>query len=97
MLTLYRAGLRLRRSNPWSGGGALQWIPSDDAVLAFARGERFICLVNFGPDPVQLPDGADVLIASDYLEGGAVPQDTTVWLHQASGTSNRMSQGKEGR
>ena len=97
MLSLYRAGLRLRRSEPWSGGGALQWIPSDDAVLAFARGDQFMCVVNFGPDPVQLPPGADVLIASDDLEGGAVPQDTTVWLRQATGTPNRMSQGKEGR
>ena len=26
---------------------------------------RFVCLVNFGPDPVQLPAGASVLIASD--------------------------------
>ena len=31
----------------------LRWLPSPDAVLAFARGERFVCLVNFGPDPVH--------------------------------------------
>ena len=43
----------------------------------------FTCLVNFGPDPVELPAGADVLIASNELEGGALPQDTTVWLRQA--------------
>ena len=35
------------------------------------------------PDPVDLPAGADVLIASDELEGGVVPQDTTVWLRRA--------------
>ena len=55
------------------------------SVLAFARGDGFACIVNFGPDPVELPAGADVLIASDELEGGALPQDTTVWLRQANG------------
>jgi alpha-glucosidase len=83
MLSLYRTGLSLRRAAPWSGTDGLRWIPSTEAVLAFARGDRFACIVNFGPDPVELPSGADVLIASNELEGGALPQDTTVWLRQA--------------
>ena len=83
MLTLYRAGLRLRRAAPWAGDGELRWLPSADAVLAFARGDAFTCIVNYGPEPVELPAGAEVLLASDELEGGALPQDTTVWLHQA--------------
>ena len=62
---------------------ALRWLPAGDSVLAFARGDGFACLVNFGPDPVELPPGADVLITSDELEGGALPQDTTVWLRPA--------------
>ena len=43
--------------------------------------------VNFGPEPVQLPPGHDVLISSNDLDGGAVAQDTTVWLrpHQLKG------------
>jgi len=90
MLSLYRAGLRLRREAPW-GTGAFSWFPSGDEVLAFARGEDFVCFVNFGPDPVPLPAGAEVLIASDDLEGGAVPQDTTVWL------LNPLGQGEKGR
>jgi alpha-glucosidase len=81
MLSLYRAGLRVRRQAPW-GDGRFGWLPADDAVIAFARGDRFACFVNFGADAVQLPDGAEVLIASDELEGGALPQDTTVWLRQ---------------
>jgi alpha-glucosidase len=80
MLALYRAGLHLRRTTPGLGDGTLQWIPSADSVLAFARGERFACFVNFGADPVELPAGADVLIVSNELEGGALPQDTTIWL-----------------
>jgi alpha-glucosidase len=82
MLALYRTGLRLRQAAPWSGDGGLRWLPSTDSVLAFARGERFACIVNFGPDAVELPAAADVLIASNELEGGALPQDTTVWLRQ---------------
>jgi len=83
MLALYRAGLRLRRAAPWGDGDVLRWIPAHDCVLGFARGERFACLVYFGPDPVELPAGADVLISSAELQGGALPQDTTVWLRQA--------------
>ena len=82
MLSLYRAGLRFRRAAPWADG-ALHWLPSDDSVLAFGRGDRFVCIVNFGKDAVELPSGADVLIASNELEGGALPHDTTVWLRQA--------------
>jgi alpha-glucosidase len=85
MLSLYRAGLRLRRATPELGDGSLRWLPSADAVVAFARGENFACLVNFGREPIELPVGADVLIASNDLEGGALPQDTTVWLSQANG------------
>ena len=33
----------------------------------------------------NLPAGAAVLIASNELEGGALPQDTTVWLYQENG------------
>jgi alpha-glucosidase len=104
MLNLYRTGLRMRRAAPWGEGAALRWLPSPPGVLAFARGERFNCLVNFGPGPVVLPVGAEVLIASNELEGGAVSPDTTVWLRRTADqapTSNRnqhpIGQGKEGR
>jgi alpha-glucosidase len=60
----------------------MRWLPSAGSVLAFARGQ-FVCLVNFGPEAVELPSGADVLLASDELEGGALKQDTTVWLTEA--------------
>jgi alpha-glucosidase len=85
MLALYRAGLRLRRSAPWGRSADLRWIAGPDPVLAFARGDRFACFVNFGPEPFALPADISVLIASGELEGGALPQDTTVWLRQAKG------------
>jgi alpha-glucosidase len=77
MLSLYRAGLRLRRTIH----GPLGWLPSAENVIAFTRGDSFACVVNFGSAPVPLPPG-DVLIASGDVEGGAVPQDTTVWIRQ---------------
>jgi alpha-glucosidase len=96
MLNLYRTGLRIRRTAPWGEGTSLRWLPTPDEVLAFERGEHFICLVNFGAETVALPSGADVLIASDELEGGAVPQDTTVWLSRAAQKAVK-GQRKEGR
>ena len=96
MLSLYRDGLRLRREAPWGDtASSIAWLDSPEDSFAFARGERFACLVNFGPDPVSLPPGAEVLIASGELEGGAVPCDTTVWLLQNGKPEN--VQGKEGR
>jgi alpha-glucosidase len=83
MLALYRTGLRVRRADPWEGDSSLRFLQSDEEVLAFARGERFVCLVNFGSTPAELPAGASVLISSNELEGGLLPQDTTVWLRQA--------------
>jgi alpha-glucosidase len=90
MLNLYRTGLRMRRETPWGEATAIEWLPSSDEVIAFARGDRFVCLVNFGPGAVELPAGSEVLIASNELEGGAVSGDTTVWLRP-------MPNGKEGR
>jgi alpha-glucosidase len=97
MLALYREGLRLRRSAPWSGDGDLRWLPSAESVLAFERGDRFVCLVNFGPEDIELPSGAVVLLASDELEGGALPQDTTVWLTRAGSNQASDRSRKEGR
>jgi alpha-glucosidase len=86
----------VRRASPELGDGSLRWIPSADAVLAFTRGERFACFVNFGREPVELPAGADVLIASNELQGGALPHDTTVWLGQANGHASSWT-GQPGR
>jgi alpha-glucosidase len=95
ILSLYRDGLSLRRSAPWGDATSIDWLESADDAFAFSRGERFVCLVNFGTEPVSLPRGAEVLIASGALERGAVPIDTTVWFMQDGNRQN--VQGKEGR
>jgi alpha-glucosidase len=94
MLALYREGLRLRRTRPWGDVASLEWLPSIDSVLVFRRGD-FVCVVNFGPGSIRLLPGHDVLMASNDLEGGAVPQDTTVWLRQAH--DSVQVDGKDGR
>jgi alpha-glucosidase len=83
MLSLYRVGLSIRRAAPWGADSKLVWLDHGDDVIAFKRGDRFVCIVNFGPHPIHVPPGADVLIASAGLIDNAVPQDATVWLVQA--------------
>jgi alpha-glucosidase len=84
MLSLYRAGLRLRRTAPWGQDATLRWLPTPDTVIAFERGRQFACVVNFGPDLYELPAESDVLISSCELEGGSLPHDSTVWLRRTT-------------
>jgi alpha-glucosidase len=79
MLSLYRAGLNLRRSR-LAFGASFAWLPTPPTVLAFTRGARLACFVNLGPEAVPLPEQATVLLASQPVEAGRLPQDTAVWL-----------------
>jgi alpha-glucosidase len=77
-LELYRAALRLRRDDPGLAGDGFRWLPGPDGVLHFERGDRLACLVNLGPEPEPLPDGAVVLLRSD--DGtGPLARDTAAW------------------
>jgi alpha-glucosidase len=80
MLQLYRAALRIRRSEPGLGDGPFQWLASDPAVLAFARGPEFVNLTNLSESDVPLPPHRGVLLASADVSGGHLPPDATVWL-----------------
>ena len=92
MLTLYRTGLSIRRQAPWGTDAAFAWLDYGDQVIAFGRGERFACIVNFGEEPIELPPAVEVLAASGPLEAGAVPQDTTVWLLQTASHASPMAE-----
>ena len=83
MLCLYRAALAVRRREAVLQNGSLRWLDSDGDVLAFSRGADFVCLVNLGPEPAALPEGSSVLLASDDLVDGRLPEDTAVWLRTA--------------
>jgi alpha-glucosidase len=77
MLALYRAALRVRRAE--LPGRPMRWLESPPGVLAFARGDAFACVVNLGPEPVDLPPG-EPLLTSGELAGGRLPTDTAAWL-----------------
>ncbi len=81
VLSLYRAALTLRRSTLATLPETIEWLPSDDDVIAFRRGDGFACVVNFAADPVPLPAHTGVLLASGPLAAdGSLPSDTCVWL-----------------
>ncbi|HEX4787670.1 MAG TPA: glycoside hydrolase family 13 protein [Actinospica sp.] len=64
-LTLYRRALRLRRSLPALGDGALAWRQAPDDVLVFTRAPGFVCTVNTGERPVRLSRPGTPVLASD--------------------------------
>ena len=81
MLSLYRAALALRRSNPALGDGEMSWLPAPDGVIAFARDPGFACVVNLRDAPVAFPVTGEVLLASAPLvDDGGIPSDGAVWL-----------------
>ena len=80
-LNHYRAALAERRRHPALGDGTLTWnddVP--DGVLSFDREPGFRCLVNFGPQPYPLPEGAKVLVASGDAASRSLGVDEAVWL-----------------
>jgi alpha-glucosidase len=80
MLELYRGALRLRRAEPALGDGSMTWLPSAKGVLAFDRGASVRCVSNLSAVSVGLPSHRAVILASDPLDAGMLPPDTTVWL-----------------
>src|SRR5438093_1533748 len=85
MLELYRAALHRRRAEPELGDGSLRWLDSPEDVLAFARGERFVCVVNISHRAVELPAHESVLLVSGALDDGQLPPDTAIWLRVGQG------------
>lgn len=96
MLGLYRRMLAIRREDP-DVGGEFAWLPSDPGVLAFARGERFICIVNLSAAPVRLPAGCWLSLASAAISGDLLQPDAAAWLHsepaQTPGDAGRPAHG----
>jgi alpha-glucosidase len=82
---MYRTALELRRAEK-IGTGGLSWVDAladSPDVVAF-RVSGVVVLANLGAERLALPADAQVLVASDGLDGVAgattVPSDTTVWL-----------------
>ncbi|MFW2380347.1 MAG: glycoside hydrolase family 13 protein [Acidimicrobiales bacterium] len=82
-LELYRAALSLRRGHI-QPSDAITWDDDVHDVLAFNRPGGVTCWVNFGPSPVALPEGIEVLLTSDNVDQNQLPTDTAVWFSQAT-------------
>lgn len=81
ILNLYRAALALRRESTDLRTGDFHWTPADVGVLAFRRGERFACIANLSPDPIDLSGhGAVLLSSSELVDDGKLAPDSTAWL-----------------
>lgn len=77
-LSMYRRALRIR--NQRETGDELTWIDTSRAdVLAFRRPGGWICITNFGTEPVSLPDGEVLITSSPHSTD--LPGATTAWLH----------------
>ena len=84
-LELYRALLSARRERHLGTGGLGFVEGFGEDVVAFentgseSAGSTLV-VANLGPEPVALPEGTVVLLASGPLDAdGRVPTDTTVW------------------
>ena len=95
MLSLYRAALRIRRSEAAFGDAPLVWRSAPDGVIAFDRSApgdagTVGCVANLSGGLVGLPPHAAVLLASGPLDGGPLdggpldggllPPDMAAWL-----------------
>ena len=79
MLTLYRHALGVRRSHPGLAGERFAWVEDGPDVLHFTRDVGFGCVVNLSRSPVDLPDGAIVVLASRSSAGQRVAPDAAAW------------------
>ncbi|MEV0283409.1 glycoside hydrolase family 13 protein [Kribbella sp. NPDC050820] len=77
MLTLYRTGLKLRRTH--LGDGTLRWLDTPPGVLAFTR-ESLISITNLTPEPIELQPYDELLLASSPLDDGLLASDSTAWI-----------------
>lgn len=83
MLSLYREALRLRRGEPGFGTAGepgvrrLTWLDTAPEVLAFARTDGLVCVVNLADKAAELPPYTKILLASGPLDpAGRLPRDT---------------------
>jgi alpha-glucosidase len=77
-LEFYRVALELRAQHDLGHGG-FAWVAGyGDNVVAFRNGLVTV-IANMGDVPVELP-ADELMLASDPLDGGTLPADTTVWI-----------------
>ena len=78
-LRLYTDALALRRKLG-SDDESVELLEMGADVVAYRRGSGMTCVVNFGAEPVSLPDGATVVLRSGADDGLTVAPDDAVWF-----------------
>lgn len=74
MLRFYQRALRIRRELGLAE--PLRWLPAPASVLAFERGDGFVCTVNLGAGEVELAAPGDLVAASAHVSR----HDDRIWL-----------------
>jgi alpha-glucosidase len=82
-LHLYRRAIALRHRVPALTSNHLRWLPTEPGVLAFTRGDGFVCILNTTAHPICLPAGAHTLLTSDPDTDDKLPPNATAWLRLA--------------
>ena len=82
-LELYRSALALRRELLVDDED-LDWVDLGADALAFRRGSGVMCVINFGSDPLPLPDGELLLTSSPLPPSTHLAPDTAAWLRTRS-------------
>lgn len=75
----YRDALHLRRTLPALRDPSLRWLADSDGVLAFGRGEGFVCAVNFTDTPVTAPVQSAPVLSSQPCDDGKLAANTAAW------------------
>ena len=79
-LNMYKSALALRREMQKEETLAWVSVGQMDTVLAFDRPGGWRVVLNTGDEGVDLPEGADILVASARIDGRTLPGETAVWL-----------------
>jgi alpha-glucosidase len=76
-LNLYRRATSLRKALYLDE--SLSWLDLGANVVAFERAGGWVCITNFGSEPLQIPSG-EVLLSSGEIEQGNLASNATCWL-----------------
>jgi len=78
-LNLYRKALASRKELQ-DGSEQMEWVSKRDGVLHFKRPGGWEVVFNLNSEEaVDVPKG-QIVVASDQLEGGRLPINTSVWV-----------------
>jgi alpha-glucosidase len=98
MLSLYRALIELRQSEPALAQGAYAPLTAEGAVLAYTRREgarQFLIALNLGPEPAQLrlpaEPGAYEVVLTTHVERGQPPKGGVLDLRGDEGVILRAT------